>query len=76
MIRSLFVFALLVCAVMPVPAQSPTVDQLLEGYARAPWFKIQDGQGAAYVCISQKGSDIVDRYVAMIAERAKGAQCS
>lgn len=68
-------YLLLCLACMPAVAQAPDVDQIIAAYSRAPWMKIQDQQGAEYVCIGMQASDQVDRLVTMLAERAK-AKCS
>lgn len=58
---------LVVALVVPVEAQTPTVEQALEAYASAGWVK-RDG----LVCISPEGSDYVDAIVSWLAKKARG----
>lgn len=68
-------FALLLLLAIPVNATDPTVDQLVQAYAGAPWVLVPTEAGKFY-CIDELGSRRVDWIVTKIAEHAKGAGCS
>ena len=57
-------------------AESPTVDQLVQAYAGAPWVLVPTEDGSKYVCIDELSSRRVDWIVTRIYEAAKGAKCS
>lgn len=67
---------LLLCLLcVPAIADGPTVDQLVQAYAGAPWIAVPAQDGTTYVCIAEKASMQVDWIVTKIAEAAKGAKC-
>ncbi len=68
-------YLLLLALALPATAQSPTLEQLIDAYSRAPWFIAPAEDGSQYVCISAQASRQVDHIVSMIAEQAK-AKCS
>lgn len=69
-------FALLLLLAIPVNATDPTVDQLVQAYAGAPWVLVPTEDGAKFYCIDEMNSRRVDWIVTKIAEHAKGAGCS
>lgn len=69
-------FALLLLLALPVNATDPTVDQLVQAYAGAPWVLVPTEDGQKFYCIDELNSRRVDWIVTKIAEHAKGASCS
>lgn len=71
-------FALLLLLAIPVNATDPTVDQLVQAYAGAPWVLVEtvDEPKQKFYCIDELNSRRVDWIVTKIAEHAKGASCS
>ena len=68
---------LLLCLLcLPATAADPTVDQLVQAYAGAPWVVVPTEDGSKYVCIDELSSRRVDWIVTRIYEAAKGAKCS
>ena len=68
-------FLLILLLMSPVTANEPTVDQMLSAYAQAGWVPMQHPTGAL-ICIDASLSRHVDRVVFMLAQKARGVQCS
>ena len=71
-------YLLLCLLACPATANDPTVDQLVQAYAGAPWVLVvtEDEARQKFYCIDELGSRRVDWIVTKIAEAAKGAKCS
>lgn len=61
---------------VPATAADPTIDQLVQAYAAAPWVLVPTQDGEKFYCIAERDSHRVDWIVTKIAEAAKGAKCS